>query len=34
VIEDRDADFVTYVLADVAARRRIEERVRAIARAS
>jgi hypothetical protein len=29
VIEDRDADFVQLVLDDVAARRRIEERVRA-----
>lgn len=29
VIEDRDADFVRFVLEDVAARRRIEERVRA-----
>lgn len=34
LIEDRDADFVAYVLDDVAARRRIEERARAIARAS
>lgn len=29
VIEDREADFVQFVLEDVAARRRIEERVRA-----
>ena len=29
VIEDRDADFVRFVLDDVAVRRRIEERVRA-----
>lgn len=34
LIEDRDADFVAYVLQDVTARRRIEERARAIARAS
>ena len=33
-IEDRDADFVAYVLDDVAVRRRIEERARAVARAS
>jgi hypothetical protein len=33
LIEDRDADFTAYVLDDVAARRRIEERARAIARA-
>jgi hypothetical protein len=30
VIEDRDADFVQFVLDDVAARRHIEERVRAV----
>jgi hypothetical protein len=29
VIEDREADFVRFVMEDVAARRRIEERVRA-----
>ncbi len=29
VIEDREADFVQFVLEDVEARRRIEERVRA-----
>lgn len=34
VIEDREADFHAYVLEDVAARRRIEERARAIAKAS
>ena len=34
LIEDRDADFVAYVLHDVAARRLIEDRVRAMARAS
>ena len=34
VIEDRDADFIAFVVEDVAARRRIEERARAIARAS
>ncbi|RNM12245.1 hypothetical protein EFL26_20185 [Nocardioides pocheonensis] len=33
-IEDRDADFVAYVLQDVTARRRIEDQARAIARAS
>jgi hypothetical protein len=33
VIEDRHADFTAYVLDDVAARRRVEERIRAIARA-
>jgi hypothetical protein len=33
-IEDRDADFVAYVLQDVTARRRIEDRARATARAS
>lgn len=33
VIGDRDADFTAYVLDDVAARRRLEERVRAIGRA-
>jgi hypothetical protein len=33
-IEDRDADFIAYVLEDVAARRRIEERARLLARAS
>jgi len=33
-IEDRDADFVAYVLQDVTARRCIEDRARAIARAS
>jgi hypothetical protein len=33
-IEDRDADFVAYVLQDVTARRRIEERTRATAHAS
>ena len=33
-IEDRDADFVDYVLHDVAARRRIKDRARATARAS
>ena len=32
VIEDRDADFVAYVLADVAARRRVEKQARALAR--
>jgi hypothetical protein len=34
VIEDREADFHAYVMEDVAARRRIEERARAVARAS
>jgi hypothetical protein len=34
VIEDRDADFVQYVVDDVAARRRIEGRARAITQAS
>ena len=34
VIEDRDADFVQFVLDDVTARRRIEEQARAITRAS
>lgn len=34
VIEDRDADFVQYVVDDVAARRRIEGLARAITRAS
>ena len=29
VIEDRGADFIEFVVEDVAARRRIEERVRA-----
>lgn len=33
-IEDRDADFIAYVLEDVAARRRIEERARLLVRAS
>jgi hypothetical protein len=33
-IEHRDADFVAYVLEDVAVRRRIEERARAMTRAS
>jgi hypothetical protein len=33
-IEDRDADFIAYVLQDVAARRHIEERARLLARAS
>jgi hypothetical protein len=33
-IEDRDADFVAYVLQDVTGRRRIEDRARAIARVS
>ena len=33
-IVDRDADFVAFVLEDVAARRRIEERARLLARAS
>jgi hypothetical protein len=33
VIEDRDADFTAFVLDDVAARRRIEDRIRDIARA-
>ena len=33
-IEDRDADFVAYVRQDVTARRRIEDRARATARAS
>jgi hypothetical protein len=33
-IEDRDADFVAYVIEDVAARRRIEERARLLTRAS
>jgi hypothetical protein len=34
VIEDRDADFVQFVLDDVTARRRIEEQARAITRGS
>lgn len=34
VIEDRDADFAQFVIEDVTARRRIEERARAIAQAS
>jgi hypothetical protein len=34
VIEDREADFYAYVVEDAAARRRIEERTRAVARAS
>jgi hypothetical protein len=34
LIEDRDADFVAFVLQDVTARRRVEDRARAIARAS
>ena len=33
-IEDRDADFVAYVLQDVTARRRIEDRARATVRVS
>lgn len=33
VIEDREADFLAYVMEDVAARQRIEERARALARA-
>lgn len=33
-IEDRDADFIAYVLQDVAARRRIEERARVLVQAS
>lgn len=33
-IEDRDADFIAYVIEDVAARRRIEERARRLTRAS
>src|SRR3954447_6141282 len=32
LIEDRDADFVAFVLQDVAARLRVEDRARAIAR--
>jgi hypothetical protein len=31
-IDNRDADFVAYVMADVAARRRIEEDARALVR--
>ena len=34
MIEDRDADFVQFVLDDVIARRRIEEQARAITRGS
>jgi hypothetical protein len=34
VIDNRDADFVAYVLADVATRRRIEEQAGALVRAS
>jgi hypothetical protein len=33
-IEDRDAAFVAYVLQDETARRRVEDRARATARAS
>src|SRR3954452_24429080 len=33
-IEDREADFIAYVRTDVAARRQVEERVRAVVQAS